>query len=117
MPDIHNTTSQEVRRSVNVVPPFDAAPWWIIDRTETERIEAIPLQYRKMVNDTVVWMTAQEKATVDMAREDADLDAQVAEQDALLTTILEVVNQGREGAVLKVDVQFRYKEALRRQRG
>lgn len=75
MPDIHNTTTQEVRLSVNIVPPFDAAPWRVIDRAEADQILAIPQKYREWTGSVVVEMDAGEKAAVDQAILDAERDS------------------------------------------
>ena len=81
MPDMHNTETNATRRSVNLVPPYDAAPWRIIEPAERDQIEAIAARYRKWTGSAVVEMDAAEKADADAAALAAERDAEKARMD------------------------------------
>lgn len=99
MPDIHNTVTNEVRLSVNLVPPFDTVPWRVIDRVEAESIQAIPQKYREWNGIIVSEMDAGEKAAVDQALLNLQRDELASLYDdlesetrAFALSVLDIVN-------------------------
>lgn len=75
MADVLNTTTLEMRASVNEVQaPYNADPWVVISRAQFDLWSIIPQQYRKWTGVAVEEMTGPEKAAVDAALLQAQLD-------------------------------------------
>lgn len=84
MADVVNTSTCEVRMSVNEgVAPFNAPPWQVISRDQFLAWSVIPQIYRKWVVDHIEEMSAGEKAAVDAAILEALRDSVIQEVDEL----------------------------------
>jgi hypothetical protein len=71
----------DYRRSVNE-GDYDPTEWVIHDTIEDiEKVEAIPLKYRKILSNKVAEMTQTQKTAVDQAEADAVLQAEQDEKD------------------------------------
>lgn len=82
MADVLNTTSLEMRASVNEVQqPYDAAPWMVISRAQFDLWSTIPQQYRKWTGVAVEEMTGPEKMAVDLALLESSRDGIVQQLD------------------------------------
>ena len=95
MADVLNTETLELRASVNEgAAPYDSPPWLVITRAQYELWGIIPQQYRKWVNDHIEEMSGPEKAAVDAAAAQAQLDSivqQVDQQGDLLRAFMLMV--------------------------
>lgn len=100
MADVVNTSTLELRASVNEgVPPYNSAPWLVITRAQYDLWGAIPQQYRKWVVDHIEEMSQPEKDAVDAARLEAVRDEIVQQLDrvedilrAFMLTVLDEFN-------------------------
>lgn len=82
MADVLNTTTLELRASVNEAQaPYNAPPWVIITRAQFDLWSTIPQQYRKWTGVAVEEMTGPEKLAVDLAALEASRDAIVQQLD------------------------------------
>jgi hypothetical protein len=69
MADVLNTSTLEMRASVNEAQaPYNAPPWIVITRAQFDLWGIIPQSYRKWTGVAVEEMTGPEKAAVDAAR-------------------------------------------------
>jgi hypothetical protein len=101
MADVINTTTLEMRASVNEgLPPYDAPPWLVITREQYNLWSVIPPRYRKWVIDHVEEMTQPEKDAVDAAFLEALRDQTVQQLDrvedilrAFMLMVLEEFNR------------------------
>lgn len=90
MADVLNTTSLEIRSSVNVdsgAPPYGVPPWILITREQRDIWSIIPLRYRKWTGVAIEEMTGPEKAAVDAAALEAARDEIIQELDQLESTL------------------------------
>ena len=82
MADVLNTTTVEMRASVNEAQaPYSSAPWIVITRAQFDLWSIIPQIYRKWTGVAVEEMTAPEKAAVDAARIEAARDEIIQQLD------------------------------------
>ncbi len=79
MADVLNTTTIEMRASVNEVQY--QAPWIVITRAQYDLWSVIPLRYRKWVADHVEEMTQPEMDAVDFALMEAARDGIIQQLD------------------------------------
>jgi hypothetical protein len=82
MADVLNTSTLEMRASVNEAQaPYNAPPWIIITRAQFDLWSTIPQQYRKWTGVAVEEMTGPEKNAVDLAALEASRDEIVQQLD------------------------------------
>lgn len=82
MADVLNTSTLEMRASVNEAQaPYNAAPWIIITRAQFDLWSTIPQQYRKWTGVAVEEMTGPEKAAADLAALEALRDSIIQQVD------------------------------------
>jgi hypothetical protein len=79
MADVLNTSTLEMRQSVNEVQYTD--PWIVITRAQYDLWSIIPQRYRKWVVDHIEEMTQPEKDAVDLALLEATRDQIVQQLD------------------------------------
>lgn len=84
MADVLNTSSRELRASVNEAQaPYNATPWIIITRAQFDLWATIPLRYRKWTGVAIEEMTGPEKAAADAAALEAARDEIVQQIDGV----------------------------------
>jgi hypothetical protein len=84
MADVLNTSTREMRASVNeAASPYNAAPWIVITRAQFDLWSIIPQRYRKWTGSAVEEMTQPEKDAVDMALLEAQRDAIIQQLDQM----------------------------------
>lgn len=82
MADVLNTSTLELRASVNEAQqPYASAPWIVITRTQFDLWSTIPQRYRKWTGAAIEEMTGPEKAAADLAALEASRDAIVQQLD------------------------------------
>lgn len=81
MPDVLNTSTLEMRQSVNEVQY--APPWVVITRAQYDLWSVTPMRYRKWVTDHIEEMTQPEKDAVDLALLEAARDGIIQQIDNL----------------------------------
>lgn len=82
MADVLNTSTCEMRASVNEAQaPYTAPPWIIITRAQFDLWSTIPQQYREWTGTAVEEMTGPEKVAVDLAALEASRDSIVQQLD------------------------------------
>jgi hypothetical protein len=82
MADVLNTSTLEMRASVNEAQsPYNADPWIIITREQFNLWSTIPQIYRKWTGVAVEEMTGPEKAAVDAAALEALRDETIQQLD------------------------------------
>ena len=82
MADVLNTSTLEMRASVNEAQaPYSGDPWIVITRAQFDLWSTIPQQYRKWTGVAVEEMSGPEKAAVDAAQLQAELDGIVQQLD------------------------------------
>lgn len=88
MADVLNTSTLEMRASVNEAQaPYSAAPWILISRAQFDLWSIIPQIYRKWTGVAVEEMTVPEKAAVDAARIEAARDEIIQQLDNMEDTL------------------------------
>lgn len=84
MADVLNTTTIEMRASVNEgAAPYNAPPWIVITREQFDLWSIIPQRYRRWTGSGVEEMTTPEKAAVDLALLEAQRDAIIQQLDQM----------------------------------
>ena len=84
MADVLNTTTLEMRASVNEAQaPYSAAPWILISRTQFDLWSIIPLRYRKWTGVAIEEMTGPEKAAADAAALEETRDEIIQQLDQM----------------------------------
>lgn len=82
MADVLNTSTLEMRASVNEAQePYASAPWMVITRAQFDLWSTIPQIYRKWNGISVEEMTGPEKVAVDLAALEASRDSLVQQLD------------------------------------
>jgi hypothetical protein len=82
MADVLNTSTLEMRASVNEAQqPYASDPWIVISRAQFDLWSTIPQQYRKWTGVAVEEMTGPEKLAVDLAALEASRDSIVQQLD------------------------------------
>lgn len=82
MADVLNTSTLEMRASVNEAQsPYNAPPWVVITREQFTLWSTIPQVYRKWTGVAVEEMTQPEKDAVDSARLQQELDEVIQQID------------------------------------
>lgn len=88
MADVLNTSTLEMRASVNEAQaPYSSAPWIIITRAQFDLWSTIPQIYRKWTGVAVEEMSGPEKAAVDAARIEAARDEIIQQLDNMEDTL------------------------------
>lgn len=107
MADVLNTTTLEMRASVNEAQsPYNAPPWVIITREQFNLWSIVPQQYRKWTGVAVEEMTGPEKAAVDAAAMEAQRDQiiqQLDQMEDILRAFAQVVADGFNAHAARVN--------------
>lgn len=95
MADVLNTSTCEMRASVNEAQaPYTAPPWIVITRAQFDLWSTIPQQYREWTGTAVEEMTGPEKVAVDLAALEASRDSivqQLDQQGDILRAFMQMV--------------------------
>ena len=84
MADVLNTTTLEMRASVNeAAAPYSSPPWLVITREQFDLWSIIPQRYRKWTGSGIEEMTTPEKAAVDLALLEAQRDEIIQQLDQM----------------------------------